>query len=113
MMAKRSSLFRAITRPLSMLLFWQSLGWITFGIFEPWIAQKTGTPSNTGVVLIISVVMTTLTAALGVVALYVWKSTDQKDFQPKLEAHHKCRSCGYSISIGTSTCPHCGSSTLY
>lgn len=113
MTMKRSSLFRAMTRPLSMLLLWQSLGWIAFGVLEPSISQKTGSPSNTGLVLTVSVVMTSLTVALGAVALYLWKSTDQKDFQPKLKAHHKCRNCGYPISIGTSTCPHCGENTLF
>src|SRR5712692_3178910 len=113
MMTKRNSLFRAIARPLSMLLFWQSLGWIAFGILEPWISQKTGTQSNAGVVLIVSVVMTAMTAALGAVALYLWKSTDQKEFQPKLKSHHKCRNCGHPISIGTPTCPHCGANTLF
>jgi len=112
-MAKRESLFRAITRPLSILLFWQALGWIAFGFLEPSIAQKAGTPSNTGLVFIVSIVMTGLTATLGVVALFLWRSTSQKDFQPKLKTHHKCRTCGYSIETGTATCPHCGSKTLF
>src|SRR5213083_1649997 len=112
-MAKRESLFRAITRPLSVLLFWQSLGWIAFGFLEPSIAQKTGSPSNSGLVLIVAVVMTATTATLGTLALYLWRNTDQKSFQPKARAHHKCRNCGYSISPGTSTCPHCGSKTLF
>jgi uncharacterized paraquat-inducible protein A len=112
-MAKRSSLFRAVSRPLSMLLLWQSLGWIAFGLVEPWIAQKTGAPSNTGLTLTVSLVMTTSTAALGFIALYLWKSRDQKDFQSKPKAHHKCRNCGHTISIGTSRCPRCGSDTLF
>jgi zinc ribbon protein len=112
-MSKRESLFRAITRPLSVLLFWQSLGWIAFGFLEPSIAQKTGSPSNSGLVLIVSVVMTAMTAALGAAALFLWKSTDQKSFRPKLRTHHKCRNCGYSIETGTDTCPHCGSKTLF
>src|SRR5712664_1765231 len=98
-MAKRESLFRAITRPLSILLFWQSLGWIAFGFLEPSIAQKTGTASNSGLVLIVSIVMTALTATLGAIALYLWRSRDQKDFQPKPKTRHKC--------------PHCGSKTLF
>ena len=113
MMGKRSSLFRAITRPLSMLLLWQSLGWIAFGILEPWISRKAGTPSNPELVLIVSLVMTVSTATLGGVALYLWKSTDQKDFQPKPKAHHKCRNCGYPIEAGTSICPHCEANTLF
>jgi DNA-directed RNA polymerase subunit RPC12/RpoP len=112
-MAKRESLFRAITRPLSILLFWQALGWIAFGFLEPSIAQKTGSASNTGLVLVVSIVMTASTATLGATALFLWKSRDQKDFQPKLKTHHKCRNCGYPIETGTDTCPHCGSKTLY
>jgi hypothetical protein len=112
-MAKRKSLFRAVTRPLSILLFWQSLGWIAFGILEPSISQKTGSTSNPGLILIVSIVMTTLTAALGAIALYLWRSSDQRDFQPKLKTHHKCRNCGYPIETGTHACPHCGSNTLY
>jgi DNA-directed RNA polymerase subunit RPC12/RpoP len=112
-MAKRESLFRAVTRPLSILLFWQSLGWIGFGILEPSISEKVGTPSNAGLVLIVSLVMTGLTATLGAIALYLWRSTDQKDFRPKLKTHHKCRNCGYSIETGTAMCPHCGSKTLF
>jgi DNA-directed RNA polymerase subunit RPC12/RpoP len=112
-MAKRESLFRAITRPLSILLFWQALGWIAFGFLEPSIALKTGSASNTGLVVIVSIVMTALTAALGATALFLWRSRDQKDFQPKLKTHHKCRNCGYQIETGTATCPHCGSKTLF
>ncbi len=112
-MVKRESLFRAITRPLSILLFWQSLGWISFGILEPGIAQKAGSPSNPGLVLILSVVMTVLTVTLGGVALYLWRSTVQKDFRPRLKTHHKCRNCGYPVETGTATCPHCGSKTLF
>lgn len=112
-MMKRESMFRAVTRPLSILLFWQSLGWIAFGIFEPSISQKTGSASNPGLILIVSIVMTALTATLGAVALYLWRSSDQKDFQPKLKTHHKCRNCGYPVETGTDVCPHCGSKTLF
>jgi hypothetical protein len=112
-MAKRESLFRAITRPYSVLLFWQSLGWIAFGILEPSLVQKTGGMSNPGLILTVSIVMAASTATLGAVALYFWRSTAQKDFQPRLKTHHKCRNCGYPIEIGTATCPHCGSKTLF
>jgi DNA-directed RNA polymerase subunit RPC12/RpoP len=112
-MAKRESLFRAVSRPLSILFFWQALGWIAFGVLEPSIAQKTGSPSDAGLVLIVSIVMTAATATLGAVALFLWRSTVQKDFRPKLKTRHKCRNCGYPIETGTATCPHCGSKTLF
>jgi DNA-directed RNA polymerase subunit RPC12/RpoP len=112
-MEKRPSLFRAITRPLSILLFWQATGWIAFGFLEPSIASGAGMPENPGTIMIVSIAMTALTATLGAVALFLWKTTSQKDFQPKVNTHHKCPHCGYPIETGMSVCPHCGSKTLF
>ena len=112
-MAKRESLLRALTRPFSVLLFWQSLGWIAFGFLEPSLVRQMGGSPDAGLVLIVSVVMATSTAMLGVVALFFWRSTVQKDFRPRMSTHHKCLSCGYPIETGMATCPHCGAKTLF
>lgn len=113
MNAEHRSLFRAITRPLSALLLWQSTGWIAFGILEPSIAQGTGDTSSHPLIFIVAVVMTALTASLGFVALFHWRTRSQGEFLAKARTHYKCPYCGHSISPGASPCPHCGSRILY
>jgi len=111
--SKRLSLFRAVTPPLSVLLLWQTLGWIGFGFLTPSISERIGEPSDSGRVLIVGAVMAILTATLGLFALYHWKTTSQRDIMPKQEKLHKCLNCGHTITTGTTICPYCGSKTLF
>ncbi len=113
MPSKRRSLFRAMTLPLSLLLPWQALGWVAFGLLEPNISQRIGEPANSGLILTVAIIMTTLTTSLGLFALYHWKATSQGDIVPTREMFHKCLNCGHTITTGTMICPYCNSKTLF
>ncbi|HEY4822194.1 MAG TPA: hypothetical protein VIH83_00730 [Candidatus Bathyarchaeia archaeon] len=111
--SKRLSLFRGVTLPLSILLLWQSLGWIGFGLLIPTISQRIGEPTDSGRVLTVAAAMAVLTTTLGLFALYQWKTTSQLDIVPKQETLHKCLNCGHTITTGTIVCPYCSSKTLF
>jgi hypothetical protein len=111
--ARRSSLLRALTLPLSILLFWQALGWIAFGLLEPAISQSVGSPVDAGLVLTVGIAMAIATAILGSFFLYYHATTSQGDFVPQRETVHKCLNCGHTIPSDTHTCPYCGSKTLF
>ncbi len=113
MPSKRGSLVRAMTLPLSILLLWQALGWIAFGLLEPTISQRIGQPTNSGLILTVAIVMAALTATMGLLSLYYWRATTQGDIVPKRETLHKCLNCGHTITMGTIVCPYCSSKTLF
>ena len=111
--SKRRSLVRAMTLPLSILLLWQALGWIAFGLLEPTISQRTGQPTNSVLILTVGIVMAALTTTLGLFALYYRRATSQGDIVPKTKTLHKCLNCGHTITTSTIICPYCGSKTLF
>lgn len=111
--ARRSSLLRAVTRPLSILLFWQALGWIAFGLLEPGISRSVGSPENASLVLTVGIAMAIVAATLGAFFLYYHATSSQADFVAHGKTVHKCLNCGHVIPSDTSTCPYCGSRTLY
>ena len=111
--ARRSSLLRAVTFPLSILLFWQALGWITFGLLDPGISQSVGSPENASLVLTVGIVMAIVATTLGSLFLYFHTITSQGDFVPHGKTVHKCLNCGHTIPSNASTCPYCGSRTLF
>ena len=111
--ARRSSLLRAVTMPLSILLFWQALGWIAFGLLEPTISQSVGSPVDASLVLTVGIVMAIVAATLGSFFLYYHATTSQGDLIPQPKTFHKCLNCGHTIPSDTHTCPYCGSQTLY
>ena len=112
MSSKRRSLTRALTRPWSILLLWQSAGWISFGIIEPMISRKVGDPADP-LILPVATIMASLTAVLGLFAFLYWRTSAQRDISPKEQKTHKCLSCGHVILVGTTICPYCGSKTLF
>jgi len=73
--ARRSSILHAIAFPLAILLYWQALGWIAFGLLEPGISQSTGSPVDSRFVLSVGIVMTIATTILGSFLLYYRPST--------------------------------------
>ncbi len=77
--SKRSSVLNAVTMPLSILLFWQALGWISFGLLEPEISQSVGSPVDSRLVLTVGIVMTVATTILGSFFLYYRMTTSQRD----------------------------------
>ena len=111
--AKRSSILRAVTLPLSILLFWQALGWIAFGLLEPSISRSVGSPVDASLVLTVGIAKAIVAATLGSFFLYYHATTSEGDFTPKRKTSHKCLNCGHTISSDTSTCPYCGSQTLF
>jgi len=111
--ARRSSLLHAVTLPLSILLFWQALGWIAFGLLEPGISRSVGSPEDASLVLTVGIVMAILAAALGSFFLYYHATISQGDFTPKQKTVHKCLNCGHTIPSDASACPYCGSKTLF
>ncbi|OLE75349.1 hypothetical protein AUG19_05465 [archaeon 13_1_20CM_2_54_9] len=110
--SKRHSLTRAMTRPWSILLLWQSAGWISFGVLNPIISQRVGDPADP-LVPTVAIIMASLTAVLGLFALFYWRTTVQRDIGPKEQRTHKCLSCGHTILLGTAICPYCGSKTFF
>ena len=110
---KRSSVLNAVTMPLSILLFWQALGWISFGLLEPAISQSVGSPVDSRLVLTVGIVMAVVTTILGSFFLYYRMTTSQRDVFPQHKTHHKCLNCGHTIAEGVSKCPYCGSQTLF
>jgi len=110
---KGSSLLRAVTLPLSILLFWQALGWIAFGLLEPSISRSVGSPENANLVLTVGIAMAIVAATLGSFFLYYNATTSQRDFVPHGKTVHKCLNCGHTIPSNASTCPYCGSRTLF
>lgn len=111
--ARRNSLLRAVTLPLSILLFWQALGWISFGLLEPAISRSVGSPVDASLVLTVGIAMAIVAATLGSFFLYYHAATSQGDFIPHGKTVHKCLNCGHTIPSDASTCPYCGSRTLY
>jgi zinc ribbon protein len=111
--ARRSSLLRAVTLPLSILLFWQAFGWIAFGLLEPGISRSVGSPENANLVLTVGIAMAIVAATLGLFFLYYHAATSQGDFVPHGKTVHKCLNCGHTIPSDASTCPYCGSRTLF
>ncbi len=111
--SKRRSLTRAMTRPWSVLLLWQSVGWISFAIIDPIISQKAKEPFDSALILTVATIMASLTASLGLFAFYYWRTTVQGNIAPKEKRAHKCLSCGHKILVGTGICPYCGSKTLF
>ena len=111
--ARRSSLLRAVTLPLSILLFWQALGWIAFGLLEPAISKSVGSPVNANLVLTVGIAMAIVAATLGSFFLFYHATTSQGGFVPHGKTVHKCLNCGHTIPSDTSTCPYCGSRTLF
>jgi len=111
--AKRSSILHAITLPLTILLYWQALGWIAFGLLEPGISQSTGSPVDSRLVLSVGIVMAIATAIVGSFLLYYRTTTSQREVFPQHKTLHKCLNCGHTIHEGSSTCPYCGSQTLF
>src|SRR5439155_4076864 len=110
---KRSSLLNAITMPLSILLYWQALGWLAFGVLKPGISQSLGSPVDSRLILTIGIVLAIATTSLGSFFLYYHVTTLQRDIFPQHKTLHKCLNCGHPISDGISTCPYCGSRTLF
>ena len=110
---KRSSLLNAITMPLSILLYWQALGWLAFGLLEPEISQSLGSPVDSRLILTVGIVMAIATTSLGSFFLYNHVTTLQGDIFPEHKTLHKCLNCGHAIADGISTCPYCGSRTLF
>jgi Zn finger protein HypA/HybF involved in hydrogenase expression len=110
---KRNSIYKALTLPLSILLFWQASGWIAFGILDPKIVQDTGQQVNAGLELTVGIMMAILTAALGSILLFYRTTVSQTVISLKIETTHKCLSCGYAITTGVSICPRCGSKTFF
>ena len=111
--ARRSSLLRAVTRPLSLLLFWQAVGWIAFGLLEPGISKSVGSPESASLVLMVGISMAIVAATLGSFFLFYHATTSQGNFVPHGKTVHKCLNCGHTIAGDTSTCAYCGSRTLY
>lgn len=111
--ARRSSLLRAVTRPLSILLFWQALGWIAFGLLEPGISKSVGAPENASLVLTVGIAMAIVAATIGSFFVYYHATTSQGDFVPHDKTVHKCLNCGRTIPSDASMCPYCGARTLY
>lgn len=111
--ARRSSILHAIAFPLAILLYWQALGWIAFGLLEPGISQSTGSPVDSRLVLTVGIVMAIATTILGSFLLYYRTTTLQRDVFPQHKTLHKCLNCGHTIREGVSTCPYCGSQTLF
>jgi hypothetical protein len=110
---RRSSLLNAITLPLSILLYWQALGWLTFGLLEPSISQSVGSPVDSRLVLTVGIVMAIATTILGSFFLYYHTTTSQRDVFPQRKTLHKCLNCGHAIAEGISRCPYCSSQTLF
>ncbi len=110
---QRSSVARALTLPISILLLWQTAGWIAFGLLEPTIAQRTGEAANSGLILTVAIVMAALTTGLALIALYYRRITFQGDAVSNYETAHKCLNCGHDVTFGTKTCPYCESKTLF
>ncbi len=110
---KRRSVTRALTLPISILLLWQTAGWIAFGLLEPTIAQRTSEAANSGLILTVAMVTAALTTALALFALYYRRITFQGDVGPNYQAAHKCLNCGHDVAFGTKNCPYCGSKTLF
>ncbi len=79
---------------------------------EPVISQRVGDPADP-LIRTVAIIMASLSAALGLFAVYYWKTTVQGDIAPKEQRSHKCLSCGHTILIGTVICPYCGSKTLF
>ncbi|HLC11207.1 MAG TPA: zinc ribbon domain-containing protein [Candidatus Bathyarchaeia archaeon] len=110
---KRSSLLNAITMPLSILLYWQALGWLAFGVLEPGISQSLRSPVDSRLILTVGIVMAIATTSLGTFFLYYHVTTLQRDIFPQHKTLHKCLNCGHDIADGITTCPYCGSRTLF
>lgn len=110
---KRGSLLKAITRPLSILLFWQAFGWIAFGLLDPIISQDVSQPVNSGLELSVGIIMAILVSALGTVLLIYRTRVSQAEVVRKEESHHRCMNCGYPIMSGVAVCPRCGSKTYF
>jgi len=111
--AGSSSILHAIAMPLSILLYWQAVGWIAFGLLEPGISQSVGSPVDSRLVLTVGIVMAIVTAILGSFLLYFHKTTSQRDVFQERKTRHKCLNCGHIIPEGVRTCSYCGSQTLF
>jgi hypothetical protein len=111
--ARRSSILHAIAFPLAILLYWQALGWIAFGLLEPGISQSTGSPVDSRLVLSFGIVMAIATAIVGSFLLYYRRTTSQRDVFPQHKTLHKCLNCGHTFPEGVSMCPYCRSQTLF
>jgi len=111
--SKRNSVLNAVTMPLSILLFWQALGWLSFGLLEPEISQRVGSPVDSRLVLTVGIVMAIATTILGSFFLYYRMTTSQRDVFPQHKTRHKCLNCGHDIGEGISKCPYCASQTLF
>jgi hypothetical protein len=110
---RRTSIYKALTLPLSILLLWQASGWIAFGLLDPSIAQITGQQVNAGLELTVGIMMAILTATLGTILLFFRTTLSQGEISTRMETRHKCLNCGYPITTRVSICPHCGSKTFF
>src|SRR5437660_11433946 len=87
---KRSSLLNAITMPLSILLYWQALGWLAFGVLEPGISQSLGSPVVSSLFLTVGIVLAIASTRLGSFVLYYHVDALLRSIIAQHKALHNC-----------------------